>query len=121
MVVNVHGAPVAHAMVVAQGRRESAAAETDERGRFTIGPLGGGPCWLGVGTDGRLARLWANRTAPPAATQTVLIVLSGEVVRGQLPLQDFCESNTFVVCGLMAAMIAIPVAVHTKSAPVSPP
>jgi len=122
MVVNPSGTPIAHAVVVVQsGDREVGRAETDGLGRFAVGPLHGGTYQLKVGGQGRLVRLWAANTAPPAAKNMVLVVLGGNLVRGQMPLEDFFESDTFVVVCLVAAMITIPIAVHKSGRPASPP
>ena len=122
MVVDPSGTPIAHAVIVLQsGDREVGRAETDGLGRLAIGPLRGGTYLLKVGGQGRLVRLWAANTAPPAAKNVVLVVLGGNLVRGQMPLEDFFASDTFVVVGLVAAMIAIPIAVHNSGRPASPP
>lgn len=122
VVVDVQGAPVAHAVVVIQsGQRERGRTETDGLGRFVMGPLHGGTYQVRVGHEGRLVRVWAAETAPPAAKPMVLVVLGGEVVRGQLPLEEFCSSDAFVITGLVGAMIALPIALHNSGQPVSPP
>lgn len=122
LVVDVQGTPIAHAAVTAESQgRELARSETDGLGRFTLGPLGGGIYQLKVGGQGRLVRLWADQTAPPAARQMVLVVLGGKVVRGQLPFEAFCASDTFVIMGMVAAAVAIPIAVHNGGGPSSPP
>jgi hypothetical protein len=125
LVVDVEGSPVAHAVVTIESTdRELARAETDGLGRFALGPLGGGTYQLKVGAEGRLVRLWADQTAPPVAKPMVLIVLGGKVVRGQLPLEQFCASDTFVILGMAAAAIVIPIAVHNGGGgggPASPP
>lgn len=122
MVVDVQGAPVAHAVVVIEaGGQEVGRTETDGLGRFVMGPLCGSAYQLRVGHQRRLVRIWAADTAPPAAKPMVLVVLGGDVVRGQLPLEEFFASDTLVIVGLVAAMIALPVALHNSGQPVSPP
>ena len=122
VVVDVQGAPVAHATVVIHSSdRELARTQTDGLGRFTFGPLEGGVYWLQAGRQQRWLRAWVDQTAPPVAKPLALVVLGDTLVRGQLPFEQFCASDGFVVCGLVAAMIAIPVAVHNSHGPVSPP
>ncbi len=51
------------------------------------------------------------------------MVVGSEVVRGQMPLEDFFASDAVIITGLVAAMIAIPIAVHNsggKDKPASP-
>ena len=63
------------------------------------------------------------RRSPPAARPLALMVVGSEVVRGQMPLEDFFASDAVIITGLAAAMIAIPIAVHNsggKDKPASP-
>jgi len=123
LVVNVEGVPVGHAVVsVRQMNAEVASTKSDALGRFSIGQLRGGTYQLTVGNQGRLVRAWAANTAPPAAKGFVLIIVGGDVIRGQMPLEEFFASDAVVVVGLVAAMIAIPIVVNNShdSAPSSP-
>lgn len=124
LVVNIRGIPIARATVsVQQLGRELAGTESDALGRFSVSGLRGGMYQLVVGSHGRLVRAWAAETAPPAASQFALIIVGPDVVRGQLPAEEFFASDAVVVCGLVAAMIAIPIAVnnsHGSKAPASP-
>jgi hypothetical protein len=122
LVVDGHGVPVAdQAVVLGQTGRQFAHVRTGAAGRFRVGPVRGGTYLLSSGGHGRLVRAWAPHTAPPAAAKTVLVVAGDEVVRGQMPLEEFFASDAVIVCGLVAAMIAVPIAVSTsKSKPRSP-
>ena len=74
-----------------------------------------------VGGHGRLVRAWAAQTAPPAARNIALVVAGGDVVRGQMPFEQFFASDAVIVCGMVAAMIALPVALNNSdSGPHSP-
>jgi len=121
VVVDAEGGPVAHAVVVVRrGKQELGRVETDGLGRFAMGPLRGGTYQLAVGGQGRLIRVWAAGTAPPAAKEMILVVVGGQVVRGELPLEDFFASDEFVVVLLAVGMIAAPIIMHNASEPVSP-
>ena len=53
-------------------------------------------------------------TAPPAASQSLLLVKDGETIRGQQPIANLFTSP--LVIGLvLAAAIAIPIAVNNSS------
>ncbi|MFH1919241.1 MAG: carboxypeptidase-like regulatory domain-containing protein [Planctomycetota bacterium] len=119
-VFSARGVPAAGVTVVLrQTDRELARTDTDALGRFRLGQLRGGTYELSVGAQGRLVRAWAANTAPPAAGDVVVILGDGEVVRGQMPLEEFFASDAVLLIGLVAAMIAIPVAIH-NSKPSSP-
>lgn len=124
LVVNIQGIPVAKATVsIRQPGRELASTRSDALGRFSVSRLRGGTYQLVVGGHGRLVRAWAPDTAPPAAEPFALIIVGADVVRGQLPAEEFFASDAVVICGLVAAMIALPIAVsnsHGSEAPASP-
>lgn len=114
-VVDAQGVPVAGAEVVLrQLGREVGRACTDPGGRFLAGPVRGGMYQLSVGEHGRLVRAWAANTAPPASKRAALLVAGSDVVRGQMPLEEFFASDAVIIGGMVAAMIAIPIAVHNS-------
>ncbi len=120
VVVDMHGTPLAKTVVgIRQGNRQAAKTTTDALGQFSAGKLRGGVYEVIAGQQARLVRAWAADTAPPGARKATLIVVGDSVVRGQLPLENFCASDTFVVAGLVAAVIAIPIAMN-QSKPASP-
>jgi len=117
LVLDVDGMPVARAPVVVRRlSRQVARGETDPSGHFSVGPLRGGTYQVKVGPRGRLVRVWAADTAPPVASEIALFVLESDVVRAQTPC---CySSGDAILLGFVAAMIAVPIAVHnSKSAP----
>ena len=123
MVVDLQGMPVANAMVViSQGKLDLAKLNTDRLGRFSAGPLGKGTYLMKSGGQSRAVRAWTPRMAPPSARQLALLITGSEVILGQMPLEDFFASDAFVITGLVAAMIAIPIAVHNSGSktPASP-
>ncbi len=119
-VLSARGLPVADAPVVLRRLgQEVARTRTDAAGRFRIGPLRGGTYELSSAGHGRLVRAWAATTAPPGGNNVALIVIGGDAVRGQMPLEDFFASDAVIICALVAALIAVPIAVH-NSGPRSP-
>ena len=123
VVVDLQGAPVANAtVVVSRGKRDMLKVGTDKLGRFSAGPMGRGTYLMKSGGQGRIVRAWTPQVAPPAAREQALLITGSEVVRGQMPLEDFFASDAFVMTGLVAAMIAIPIAVHNSGSkdPASP-
>jgi len=123
MVVDSRGLPVANAtLVVSQGRRDLSKVRTDGQGRFSAGPLGRSTYLMKSGGQSMIVRAWPPQMAPPSAKQRALLITGGEVIRGQMPLEDFFASDAFVITGLVAAMIAIPIALHNSGSrtPASP-
>jgi len=123
MVVDLQGTPVANAtVIVSRGKQDLAKANTDKRGRFSAGPMGRGSYLIRSGGGSRAVRAWAPQIAPPAARDLALLITGSDVIRGQMPLEDFFASDAFVITGLVAAMIAIPIAVHNSGSkdPASP-
>ncbi len=96
--------------------RALAAAKTDARGYFAFRGLENGVYQLAV-LDQRMAyRVWTAQTAPPAAHPGALIVVENDVVRGQQEASGHvlkaALNNPFIVGGVIAAAIAVPIAVH---------
>ena len=48
------------------------------------------------------------------------MVVGNELVRGQMPLEDFCSSDAFVITGLVGAVIAIPIILHNQDSDSQP-
>jgi hypothetical protein len=123
LVLDAQGIPLAGARVmVCQGTREMVAVTTDGLGRFAVGPMRGGSYLLKSGGQGKTIRAWRSMTAPPLAKPLAVMIVGDGIVRGQMPLEDFFASDAVVVAGLVAAMIAIPIAVHNSGSkrPASP-
>ena len=121
--------PNARVTVVRDGEA-IAVANTDERGRFVVSGLSGGVHEIHTNSRGDVYRLWAPRTAPPAAKNAVLIVTGDNVVRsvgGGPPVAPAAPAssgwmkglgwlaNPWVLAAIVAAAIAIPLAVDDAS------
>lgn len=67
-------------------------------------------------------RLWAANTAPAAARDSALLVVGDEQVLGQGGMK-YWLANPWVVAGIVAVAVAVPVAIHNRNqdrAPSSP-
>jgi len=112
-VVDRQGRPQPNAVVVVrQSTQDLATTTADETGRFVVGGLRGGLHHVLTDGDALVCRSWATHTAPPAATEQVLLVRGDRVERGQMPLGSLLVSDPVLLGIVIAAAIAIPVAVH---------
>jgi hypothetical protein len=136
-VVDAAGVPMPQApvAVLVQGRevvRVAAGAD----GAFAIGGLKGGVYEVAAPGHRGVYRLWAPRTAPPSATQGVMLVPAGEVVRGQYgyppappcPPQGpfgkamgWVSDHPFITAGIVATAVAVPLAVAESDDDNDPP
>jgi hypothetical protein len=104
-----------------------ATTRTDASGVFRVAGLRGGVHRIATANAVATYRLWAAGTAPPQAAPVLPLVVDGELARGQWspprPVSAFVEStrewrtNPFIVGGLVAAAVAIPVAIHNADDP----
>ena len=72
-------------VTVSRRGREVASGITDDDGNFAITKLRGGVYQVQTGQVTGIYRLWASRSAPPSAQQSVLLVTDPFVARGQIP------------------------------------
>ena len=100
--------------------------QTDGEGVFAVSKLRGGVHEIATADNLQVCRLWAAGTAPPGAAKSIDVVSPGEVVRGQYgppPGNRFIKkakvwaTNPFIVGGVVAAAIAIPVALSDDDGP----
>ena len=122
-VVDPQGNPLSRTAVsIQQFDREVATTVTDPSGRFRAAGLRGGMYRIVAGQAMGTYRLWAPNTAPASARPAALLIPNGvEVVRGQA-LQLL--RNPWVIAGIVAVAVAVPVAIHNADAddgPRSPP
>ncbi len=91
--LDAQGVGVAEAPItVKSAGKEVARATTDKDGKFRVMGLKGGVHQVVAVGRQDVYRLWAPRTAPPAARRGLMLVSSTDVVRGQ------CDCGT-PVCG----------------------
>ncbi|MCA9230062.1 MAG: carboxypeptidase regulatory-like domain-containing protein [Planctomycetales bacterium] len=130
-------------LVDSQGRPQSATevqltdgqkqwrTETDQQGRFQLTGLSGATYSVKAGEQTQLMRAWSAGTAPPSAKSGLLFVQNNDVVLAQHCASPVCGSavgaakhplaNPWVIGGLVAAAIAIPVAIHNADDDDDPP
>lgn len=124
---DANGQPVANASVsLLSAGKPLAATHTDNEGVFAVAKLRGGVHEIATANSVEICRLWSPGTAPPGVPPSVEVVASGEVVRGQYgppPGNRFIKkakvwaTNPFIVGGVVAAAIAIPVALSDDDGP----
>jgi hypothetical protein len=108
------------------GGKTLAATRTDADGVFAVSHLRGGVHEISTADNVQLLRLWANGTAPPRSPQSIDVVSGSDVVRGQYgppPGNRFIRkakvwaTNPWIVGGVVAAAVAIPVALSDNDGP----
>ncbi len=125
-VVDTQGAPQANVPIsLWEGQQELAVGKTDAAGYFSFRGLRGGVYQLTAADGVSMCRVWAPGTAPPAAQQGALVVRGVDMVRGQwcgFPRLRCMLTNPWVIAGLVATAVAVPVAIHNARdhGPVSP-
>lgn len=105
--------------VVYQGKPLTV-TETDQEGRFMLTGLEPGIYELHLAEGGGAYRVWAPRTAPPAAEQSVLLVQDSRVVRGMHHGNGHGGfgwlANPWVLAGIVALAIGLPLALSNNDA-----
>ena len=103
------------------GTQTIALTQTDSNGVFAVAGLHGGMHQIVTGDSVHNCRLWVSGTAPPNAVENVQIVPGSGLIRGQwgpppgnrfLQQAKVWSTNPFVVGGVVAAAVAIPVAIN---------
>lgn len=120
-VVDANGQRLAGAPVVLRGSDGKIAnTVTDQFGRFSASRLRSGTYEIVAGSAGGdygvgVYQIWDSNMAPPSAHPGATV----RVVRGQGPLRSFL-GNPWVILGIIATAVAIPVAIHNSKSPASP-
>jgi hypothetical protein len=123
--VDSNGKGVAEAQVQLQKQNKTMVTlKTDKQGVFAVKDVPGGVYRLAAAKTQGVYRLWAPKTAPPTAQKGALMVTGNKVVRGQYG-NGFRNmlANPWIVAGIVACAVAIPVAIHNSNSgdsPVSP-
>lgn len=125
--LDANGRPLPEAEVsVLSGGKLLAATRTDADGVFAASNLRGGVHEIATADNIQVCRLWASDTAPPHAPKSIDVVSDRDVVRGQYgppPGNRFLKkakvwaTNPFIVGGVVAAAVAIPVALSDNDGP----
>lgn len=124
-VVNPNGAVKANIPVSLRlGDRELARSKTDASGFFAFSGLRGGVYQVSADKGVAAYRVWAERTAPPTAEKGALIVSGQDLVRGNwqrhgrhgsAAWMKYYLCNPWVVAGIVATAVAVPVGIHNSS------
>ena len=95
-----------------------ARTETNAAGQFIVRDLSGGLYEVQTPAGSGVYRLWSPRTAPPAALAAATVMPNGSVVRAQLGGGGALGwlANPWVLAGVVAAAIAIPLALDDDDA-----
>lgn len=120
-VINPQGAGQAGSVVsISQNDKEVVRTTADANGIFAAKGLRGGQYQIMTQDGISFCRLWAADTAPPAATETAVVVTGQEIVRGQWAPEmgtsyggrwlDWVRSHPYITAGIVAAAIATPLA-----------
>ncbi len=98
------------------GARNLGSTVTGVDGRFKIHGLRGGVLTLTAGQAKTAVRAWTSKAAPPAARKDVLLVAGQPQALGQ-SWDGFKNviTNPWVIAGIVAAAVAIPVAIHNSN------
>ncbi len=125
--LDANGRPVANAEVsIATGEKTLATTQTDAEGVFAVSKLRGGVHEIKTADNLHVCRLWAPGTAPPRVPKSIDIVSGSDVVRGQygpppgnrmIRKAKVWATNPFIVGGVVAAAVAIPVALNDNHGP----
>jgi hypothetical protein len=121
-VTDDQGVPQSHRLVtLLRNHRRVAVTKTNGSGVYRLEHMAGGVYVVVVDNHANVFRAWAPGTAPPAAmNQLNLALASGDpapIVRGQyewgdtMALYDLMERNPLLTAGVIATLIAVPVAV----------
>lgn len=126
-VVTTEGAAQADAPVaILAGNQELATSKTRTDGYFAFRGLRGGVYQLTTADGQGVYRLWAPGSAPPSAQDGALLIAGSNTVRGQTYVNNglfprlhhgpvgFWLSNPWVLGGIVATAVAVPVILHNR-------
>lgn len=114
-VVDADRLPMASAAVsLRHSGREVATTVTDRLGNFRVDGLRGGVYEIVSGSLRGVYRVWAHGTAPPSVRTDRLATLGGRVLRGQDSPIGYWLQNPWVIAGIVAVAVAVPVAIHNN-------
>lgn len=125
-VIDAQGQAIAGKPVVVQYQNKLVAAPTtDKNGYFAIKGVQPGVYRIASMKGVADYRVWTQATAPPKAAAGALLVEGKEVIRGQMGGMSLRNllANPFVIAGIVATAVAVPVAIHNSKnnrTPVSP-
>ncbi len=121
-VVNSAGLGVAETLIQLTDGHQQWQTKTNAQGCFRVDQLCGGTYRVKTHEQSRMLRVWSAGTAPPSAHTGVLFAPTSDIVRGQRPVSPNTNqffrvakrrlANPWVVGGIVATAVTIPVAIH---------
>jgi len=112
IVVDGRGLPLANATVaIGNDRQLIATTRSDKDGIFRVSALKGGMYRVHVKDGTGVFRLWTANTAPPTAHRSVMVVSDKEIFAAQSAPLKVWLADPFVMAGIVAIAVAVPVAV----------
>jgi len=112
-VLNGSGQPVANtSVVIRQGERAVGTTQTDAKGNFAVPVQQGGVYRVEASNGVRVVRAWACNTAPPKASEGILVVSNEGLVRGQPNPTAWMLSNPAVLAGIVLIAVGVPVLIY---------
>jgi hypothetical protein len=118
-VIDAQGISLARVPVSLRGAAgELAATSTNSQGYFAFRGLNTGMYQLVTPVGSGAYRVWSKEVAPPAARPGALVIAGGETVRGEGPA--FNKKHAWILGGVIAAAVAIPIAVNGEKGRSSP-
>ncbi|MCE9554697.1 MAG: carboxypeptidase-like regulatory domain-containing protein [Planctomycetes bacterium] len=97
------------AVALRNGNTVVAETTTDPAGNFRFDSVRGGTYHVSSGGKSAMYRVWANRTAPPGASQGILMVPSQDVVVGQYNPMKYWLADPLVIGGIIAVGAGVPI------------
>jgi hypothetical protein len=114
-VVDAAGQPTATQVVILDRSGQTVATTvSDEAGSFAFLGLAAGSYHIATMGAAVPCRCWAHGTAPPVATNRVLLVEDPTLARGQRPIGELLFCPPVLWSLIIAAAIIIPIAVHNS-------
>ncbi len=111
-ITDAEGAPVAKAPVTLQHDTHVVATGfTDDQGVFTFKEVRGGVHQVASAQQVGTYRLWAPGTAPPSAKPYARLAASRRPARSPMQRTRKFFSNPWILAGIIATAIAVPVAI----------
>ncbi len=128
-VIDAEGAALVKTEVTLENQsQEVLRLQTDGEGNFSVVGMQGGVYKVASLGNENVVRVWAPNTAPPAAQQTLTMVVGNDVVRAQYgntpgpftSIAQWVAEHPIMTAGFVAAGIAIPIALDDDDPPATP-
>lgn len=112
--VDGSAAPAKGQVALLRSGRLLATADTAADGTFVLKVPQGGTYQLAAGDSLTTIRVWTHRAAPPHAQPRMMLVQGG-VVRGQQGAIPFSSISPWVVAGVVAVAIGVPIILSNQN------